>query len=210
MTLPTYPFDRERYWAAPVPRSGQRAADGAAAAPVEEARESEGLFYKIAWEPVASARPRLRAPTALAEEAVELFDQLAVRHDFAIYDRTRPEFDRLTVDFICKALIELGFDATPGRRFAVRAEASQLRIAQRHARLFPELIALLARHGVLVHDGADYVVASMPTGDPVERSTELLNRFREVGAELEILRRCGARTLARAHGRPGSAEVAVR
>jgi microcystin synthetase protein McyG len=191
VTLPTYPFERERYWAAPVPRYGKRAADGAAVAPVEEARESQGLFYKIAWEPVASARPRLRAPTALAEEAVELFNQLAVRHDFAIYDRTRPEFDRLTVDFICKALIELGFDATPGRRFAVRAEASRLRIAQRHARLFPELIALLARHGVLVHDGADYVVSSMPTGDPVERSTELLNRFREVGAEIEILRRCG-------------------
>ena len=32
----------------------------------------------------------------------------------------------------------------------------------------------------------------MPTGDPVERSTELLNRFREIGAELKILRRCGA------------------
>jgi microcystin synthetase protein McyG len=192
VTLPTYPFDRERYWAPPLPRPGQRAADTGDAATVEDARAADGLFYEIAWEPARSVRPSLRAPTELAEDAGNLFREHAARHDFAIYDRSRPEFDRLTLDFICKALIELGFDATPGRRFNARAEASRLGIAQRHARLFPGLIALLARHGVLVSEGADYVVASMSRGDPVARSTELLSRFKAVGAELEILRRCGA------------------
>ena len=68
---------------------------------------------------------RLCAPTDLADDAVAKFKQLAAQHDFAIYDRSRPEFDRLTVEFICKALLELGFNPTPGRRFDARAEASR-------------------------------------------------------------------------------------
>ncbi|MGA2411640.1 MAG: acyltransferase domain-containing protein, partial [Candidatus Binataceae bacterium] len=192
VTLPTYPFDRERYWAAPMPRLGQGDSDRGTAAKGADAQNADGLYYKIEWEPAPSAYPCLRRPSELKEEAVDRFKQLAAQNDFAIYDRSRPEFDRLTVDFICKAFIELGFDPAPGRRFSTPVEASRLGVAQRHLRLFEGLIALLTRHKVLVSDGAEYVVASMPTGDPIGRSIELLSHFSEVSAELEILRRCGA------------------
>lgn len=190
VALPSYPFERERYWAAPAPRPGQRGADGRAGA--TDAGQTDAIFYKIVWQPAKSSRPRLRAPSELKEEALARFEQLTLRHDFAVYDRSRPEFDRLAVQFICKALVDLGFDAAPGRRFSIRAEISRLRIAQRYSRLFEALIALLARQGVLAGDGDNYVVISLPVGDPVERSTELLERFGEVSAELEIVRRCGA------------------
>ena len=186
--LPTYPFDRAPFWAASAPRFGLGDADGGALASTPR----DGLYYKIAWEPAASARPSLHAPSELEEEAFDQFEKLAVQHDFAVYARSRPEIDGLTVDFICKSLIDLGFDATPGRRFRAREEMSRLRIAQRYSRLFEALIALLARHGVLSGDGAEYVVASFPAGNPVERSGQLLSRFSGASAELEILRRCGA------------------
>jgi acyl transferase domain-containing protein/NAD(P)-dependent dehydrogenase (short-subunit alcohol dehydrogenase family)/SAM-dependent methyltransferase/acyl carrier protein len=191
VTLPTYPFDRERYWAPPLPRPDQRSADVGPTATVEDARAVDGLFYKIAWEPAVGARHSLRAPTELADEAVARFRDLAARHDFAVYDRSRPEIDRLTVDFICKALIELGFDVTPGRRFNARSEASRLGVAQRCTRLFHALMALLARHGILRGEGPEYAVVSVRDSDCATSSTELLSRFSEVGAELEVLRRCG-------------------
>jgi microcystin synthetase protein McyG len=191
VALPTYPFDRERCWAPPVPHPSQRGAEDVSAT-VEGAGEGDGLYYRIAWEPPASSRPKLRTPSELEEGTLDRFGELAAQHDFAIYDRSRPEFDRLTVHFICKALIDLGFDATPGRRFNVRVEISRLRIAQRYSRLFEALIAILARQGVLAVAGPDYVVTSLPMGDPIGRSTELLGRLREVSAELEIMRRCGA------------------
>jgi acyl transferase domain-containing protein/SAM-dependent methyltransferase len=191
ISLPTYPFDRERYWAAPIPRRGQRDSDGSALAKAADAPDTSGLYYKIEWEPAPTAYP-LRRPSELKEEAVDRFKELAAQNDFAVYNRSRPEFDRLTVDFICKALADLGFVATPGRRFSVRSEASLLGIAERHFRLFEALMVLLARHGILIRHHSDYVVSSTPTGDPFGCSNKLLIRFSEVSAELEILRRCGA------------------
>ena len=187
VALPTYPFDRERCWAPPLPHPSQRGAEDVSAT-VEGTDE---LFYRIAWEPPASSRPKLRTPSELEEGTLDRFEELAAQHDFAVYDRSRPEFDRLTAHFTCKALIDLGFDATPGRCFNARAEMSRLRIAERYSRLFEALIAILAQQGVLAGAGDDYVVTSLPMGDPVRRSNELLGGLKEVSAELEIIRRCG-------------------
>ena len=206
VALPTYPFDRERYWAPPLPHPGQRGAEDVSAT-VEGTDE---LFYKIAWEPPASSRPKLRTPSELEEGTLDRFEELAAQHDFAVYDRSRPEFDRLTAHFTCKALIDLGFDATPGRCFNARAEMSRLRIAERYSRLFEALIAILAQQGVLAGDGDDYVVTSLPMGDPVGRSNELLGGLKEVSAELEIIAEVRRRTLPCAGRRRRSAETTVR
>ena len=56
VALPTYPFDRQRYWAPPVPHPGQRGAEESAAVTVEGAKETDGIYYKITWKPATSAR----------------------------------------------------------------------------------------------------------------------------------------------------------
>jgi microcystin synthetase protein McyG len=189
VTIPTYAFDRQHYWAPPIP--SVRPHLGNTSPQVEAPAEPSGLFYKIAWEAVASAPVRLDAPRKLVAAASGQFDQFARQCDFAVYDRSRAEFDRLTVDFICKALIELGFDATPGRRFNVTSEASKLGIAKRYTRPFPLQIDALARHGILTGDGSDYVIKSLPESDPIARLADLRAKFSGLGAEIGIIERCG-------------------
>jgi acyl transferase domain-containing protein/acyl carrier protein len=73
VALPAYPFDRKRYWAAPMPHPSRRGVEGDASALVERAQAADGLYYKIAWKPAASARPSdgdvaIRQSTIVARE----------------------------------------------------------------------------------------------------------------------------------------------
>ncbi len=61
VALPTYPFERERFWAAPRVRSG-RETDDKTAARGERGHETNGLYYKIVWRPAPIAQSPATAP----------------------------------------------------------------------------------------------------------------------------------------------------
>jgi acyl transferase domain-containing protein/acyl carrier protein len=195
VVLPTYPFERDRYWAAPAPQIDRREppSDGITETRVPDTTHAaDSLFYKIEWEPARNGGQRLRVPSKLREGAGERFKAFASEHGFAIYDRLMPELERLSTDYIRDAFIQLKFDATPGRRLSALAEASRLGIAERHHRLFARLLALLAEDGVLQRQGESFVVCRALTGgDPASRCEELLNNFSDADGELRLLRRCG-------------------
>jgi acyl transferase domain-containing protein/SAM-dependent methyltransferase/aryl carrier-like protein len=193
VSLPHHSFDRKRYWAAPEPQihCGQSIESGALAGVAKH--PADGLFYKIKWELARAARPRLPAPSDLAIAAGDRFYEIARENDFAVYDRLTPELDRLTADYIGEALLRLGFDATPGRAFDASGEARRLQIAPRYHRLFARQLAILADHGVLQPQQDGYsVMRPEPTGEADARCAELLIKFPEANAELQIVRRCGA------------------
>jgi len=70
VTIPTYAFDRQRYWAAATPRV-RADSDGISAITLEEATDSTNLFYKMTWEVVASAPTRRNSSNELSVEAVK-------------------------------------------------------------------------------------------------------------------------------------------
>jgi acyl transferase domain-containing protein/SAM-dependent methyltransferase/acyl carrier protein len=190
--LPTYPFDRARFWAAPMPRFGLRGVDGSAPAEAETAREADGLYYKIAWEPAASQGPRTRALSELVKGSGERFGALMLEHGFEIYDRLMPDIDDLSVAYVRNALVQLQFDATPGRRLTAATEAARLGIVKRHGRLFARLLARLAETGTLRSEGDEYIVRQPLTAeDPASRCADLLTRFGAADGELQLLQRCG-------------------
>ena len=194
VSLPTYPFERERYWAAPLPVSDHGETPSGGAALVQEAATSAaGLFYKIEWEQISGSGQHLRMPSEFREEASDGFEKLAGEQGVFIYDRLMPELDRLSKDYIHHAFVQLGFDATPGRRLTAPIEAQRLGIAERHHRLFKRLLAVLVDEGVVRPDGEAYVVSRRLTGDdPSSRCEELLREFSKTDGELRLLRRCGA------------------
>jgi acyl transferase domain-containing protein/SAM-dependent methyltransferase len=196
VALPTYPFERDRYWAAPAPQIDRRAPQSGSMATLtldaEQTHTADNLFYKIEWEPDANRGPRLRAPSDLREGVDDRFEALASEHGFAIYDRLMPELERLSTDYVRDAFIQLEFDATPGRLVNASVEATRLGIAKRHRRLFAGLLALLAHDGVLRREGEGYVVCqTLAGGDPASRCDELLAQFSDADGELHLLRRCG-------------------
>ena len=87
VALPTYPFERNRYWAAPTPHidQGERApADPQPTSSASTGQSSNGLFYKVEWEPISARRPRLEAPSKLIEGSAERFKELAIANDLSI------------------------------------------------------------------------------------------------------------------------------
>jgi len=69
VTLPTYAFDRQRYWAAPTPRL--RPDTGEISAMVDGMADAGALFYKVAWEPAASASAGRGTPSELVAETAK-------------------------------------------------------------------------------------------------------------------------------------------
>jgi len=189
IALPTYPFERERFWAAPYPAvaRGQRNID----APKLKS-PLENLFYKVEWEAAKKDVGRLPAPSQINDGAHEYFDALAREHRFSIYDDLMPALDRLSLAYIKSAFRMLGFDETPGRRVSAAAECAHLKVANRHHQLFGTLLKSLAEHELLELSADGFIVGQAWTrDDPDLLCKELLARFRDADSELELLQRCG-------------------
>ena len=195
ITLPTYPFQRERYWAAPRPsvHRGDAAVSVEAAGPLPSPSNAD-LFYTAGWEKLHGGYSRFPSSLQLNENAGERFDALATENGFSIYDRLMPELDCLSLAYIKNAFVQLGFDDTLGRRFSATTESARLGIAKQHVRLFARLLTLLAEHKFLKADGDGYIVAqALAEEDAVSLGAELLVKFGNVSGELELVQRCGGK-----------------
>ncbi len=161
------------------------------------ARNDSGseLFYSLEWQPAPLApvaAASLLAPPEFVAPLVERFDALAAQHGLAVYETLLPELDRLSVEHVVVALLALGLDDTPGRRFTAAEEAARLGIVQEHGRLFGRLLGMLVQEGWLrTHDGVFEVAASLPVVRPEARYEALLAQFGGVAGELRTLQRCG-------------------
>jgi acyl transferase domain-containing protein/SAM-dependent methyltransferase/acyl carrier protein len=191
VALPTYPFQRERYWLDHVAGISKPAALSRAVGTTARAK----LFYEVAWHnaPVKPVAGRLLVgPEAFVPLVRQRFSDLAAQHGLSIYEDLLPDLSRLSCDHIVVALLNLGFDFTPGRRFKAADEFVNLRVASRYVRLFRRLLDILVEDGVLSVRGSDFEVLSRPIPSNGEEGYDtLLRRFSAADAELRMLRRCG-------------------
>ena len=215
VALPTYPFERERYWAAPLPPDGRYETKGMRLS--EPARVAVDRWSFLQNRLAADARcapAACIAPYQLNDTADERFDALASEYGLSNYDGLLPELHQLSITYIENALRQLGFDATVGRRLNVEAEATDLGIAERHQRLFARMLALLAEHGVLRPEGNDYVVSQKAVNRRAGNlgARNCYSRFGDAGGELELLQRCGrtARLCVARRARSAAAAVPTR
>jgi amino acid adenylation domain-containing protein len=194
--LPTYPFERQNYWHPPTPVGG-KSPDmiGAALSSRDEAPDND-LFYQVAWEPAplaARAAASLIGPAQFAPAVLERFAALSTQNGMSVYDSLLPKLDRICGEYVGKAMLGLGFDASLGRRFALDSEAARLGVAPRNIRLFARLMAMLAEDGTLRRDETNWeVVGPLISGDPDRACESGLEIFGDVDAEILMLRRCGA------------------
>ena len=153
---------------------------------------ASGPFYAVEWEPVPSvlaAAPALVDPAQYGGEVRARFDELAREHELAIYDELLPELDRLSAEYLCMALKELGFQDVPGRVFEASAETRALGVAPRHTRLFARALVILTEEGVLRARGAGAFEVTRAFGPPrIDPSSPRL----EAQGEVSVLRRAGA------------------
>jgi acyl transferase domain-containing protein len=198
--LPSYPFQRERYWPAfaSAARPSPAAPVAAVAADTGLAPRVQQMLHEIAWRD--SVRPALHplAPAELASRVLPRVDALAVQNGLDAYAGFLTGLDHLASAYVVRALRALGCHFAPATTIAPAAFDT----LPAHARLVQRMLAILAEDGILVRDGSSFVVRRTPDEiDPEALADDLLARHPEGEAELVLTRRCGRELAAVLRGR---------
>jgi acyl transferase domain-containing protein/SAM-dependent methyltransferase/NAD(P)-dependent dehydrogenase (short-subunit alcohol dehydrogenase family)/acyl carrier protein len=180
--LPTYPFERRRYWIASERKS-------------ERDRVPAWIdwLYEYGWEPKpdtgkisASAHA---SPAVIALDVLAEVGTLFSRHGVSIYDRFLPLLGRLCSAYIAKAFRGLGRIPPPGDRFTGPELADRFGVAPLQRPLFARMLSILAEDGIVRREeaGAYVFEAALPAYDPEELLLRLRADFPACGAELDLI-----------------------
>jgi len=198
LILPTYPFQRRRYWAEGKSESLPGAtpvARESAGSDIETPR-FDGL-YELTWQ---SQRPVGRLPSvdylpsacALHDEVAPRISDLVRQEGLAIYEFVLPKIETLCFLYVVDALCRMGWSFEVGQSFSLPEIADRLFVAAQHHLLLGRLLEILAEEGVLLSNrGAWQVRSEPPQRSPQDVLAALVAEFPDVEGELAILRRCG-------------------
>ncbi len=164
VSLPTYPFQRQRYW---FKRRDGKAADDAAAA-----EDADRWLYELRWQPMEHQPGRASAeflggPGDLAAPSCSRLSECVDRDIPPGEDDLLRELEERCVEYVFAALAELNVAFSPNELIDVNVLASRLGIQQRHRRLFGRLLAMLAEAGYLRKADAGWRVERWPAEAPL-------------------------------------------
>ena len=186
--LPTYPFERQRYWLEPrTPEHTARAADGA---PWRE------WLHDIVWQPtdVVGSDPVPVDAGVIGTAAESSFARLAAEHRLERYDLGRQPLDSLCASYVIKALSDLGWNPQPGEPVTSDQLMARCGVSARHTPLIGRLLAILAEDGILKATPTGFeVVAPPPPADPDALRRRFVEEHPAFTDEVALLARCGSR-----------------
>ncbi len=191
VSLPTYPFERKRYWLE-TPKEYRRPITGSARA------EWYDWLYEIKWRPQAVRRETgmpadfLQSPEEIAAGVKQYIAPLSVHHSLDVSVKFMPLLDALCTTYILRAFDQLGWKRTVGTRFDGGKLQSELGIQSQHTRLFERMLEILSEDGVVSRDGVEWEVVTRPlAADPEPIASDLAAKYPECNAELALTRNCG-------------------
>jgi acyl transferase domain-containing protein/SAM-dependent methyltransferase/acyl carrier protein len=193
LRLPTYPFERSRYWPKVKPRIETPRPPATTQEPWRD------WLYEPRWRPAPDEAAQHNTPTYIPDTASlkrMIDDHVAVSHRTQLgsdSDQAYGELDRLCHDYIVEALGKLGCELRAGERFSTGALRARLGVIDRHARLFARLLNILAEDGILAGDAAAWHVSRVPERPASQaRLANLASAHPDIAAELAVLAPCGA------------------
>ena len=194
VALPSYPFQRERYWI-----DVEDAQDS-------EARESGGraqlgdYLYEVRWQAKKSPAYGQSHPVDYVPELRQIAEAMRpqVAHLYSNYqlhryDEMLPRLDRVCASYVLEAFKKLGWKPQRNERVVTEELLERLGVQVRHRRLLERLLGVLAEDGILRPTDGDWVVAGMPSSDADRDMSNLRAQFPECAPELDMVRRCGER-----------------
>ncbi|MCU1501770.1 MAG: short-chain dehydrogenase, partial [Ilumatobacteraceae bacterium] len=194
--LPTYPMQRERYWAEGV---GPWPIDDAPPVPDSDpADDVDGLLYAISWSRRAHPSVRDVAPEEFLVPVVDVVAQvdplapgIAAKYGTARYDEFLPRLDELCAAYVVEGLGALGLELRPGRRFGFAALTAQLGIVPAHHRLLRRMLEMMTEDGWLLLEDGEWVVVRSDAPLPALLHARLIETYPAFAAEIAIVERCG-------------------
>jgi acyl transferase domain-containing protein/acyl-CoA synthetase (AMP-forming)/AMP-acid ligase II/SAM-dependent methyltransferase/acyl carrier protein len=192
--LPTYPFQRQRFWIdePQEPMVGAESDSGTSS-------EISSSLAATAWMPRSHWSQNLpRRDLTQAVDVQRLVEglggavvQLQAKHKLELFSDLRQDFDRLTTRYLVETFGRLGWTTEAGIRVHAETLGQTLGILPRYQRLLSRLLTLGMEDGLLIRDGKGYVVTCWPSFEPAsELQQQLHARFPAFDAELTLAHRC--------------------
>ncbi len=192
LLLPTYPFQRQRYWAETQHRLGTTQKPPAESAHVDE------LLYEVQWRAQALGGAHagfLDAPAQIKRRAQQEVDPPRDEGPHIADPAWRADLDDLSCRYVMEAFQRLGGAWSPGACVDADtlAEAWGVDVVYRR-RLLNRLLSVLSDGGWIRQDGTQWrLPAQWPPTQANQRQCELLRRYAWAEVELTLVGRCGAR-----------------
>jgi len=159
----------------------------------------EDWLYRMEWRPRPSTESHtpadyLPAASEIARRISPHFPSVASEDGLDRYEAALPSLDELATTYVSAALRQLGWQFRPGELVSAPSLANQLRVTQRHRRLFARVLEMLEEERILIREGSSWRISGMLSEkNPRQLLAETLERFPECETELAILGRCGER-----------------
>lgn len=201
--LPTYPFQRSRYWVdLPVdrPQTSIVISEAGVATPTPIPEASADWLYQISWRPKTRvdqslglvAPNYLPAPSQIATSVQQELVTLTYQAQLDQYESLSPQLDCLSLAYILQALEQLGWRPQTAEYLSVADLARQAGVLPQHHRLLGRMLTILADEQILTPAKAGWTVARVPqASDPAPLWHILLTQYPQCQTELTLLHRCG-------------------
>ena len=165
LPLPTYPFERQRYWIDP---------------PEQATGEYHLPTASDLWKSLVQAG-QYQADVGTAE-----FDEQA-------YLENRPSLEALCLAYMSMTLRQLGAFENPSQHYSIEALWEQGQIIPRYQQLLSRWLHVLVERGYLQQDGAVFSHLSPSSTDTVEASLEDVRvKWADKPKGIDLVERCGA------------------
>ena len=191
VTLPSYPFQRQRHWFTDSDPEGSPA-------PSEVfAEDVDNWFYETRWEPKSlpgqvSSAEFLGTPEKVASAMGPTLDGRLADADLGEYRALVTEVEGLCVEYVLQALSELGVELSVGRRITIAWLAERCGVGTRRHRLLGRMLAMLAEEGVLGPVADGWRVSRKLRKPAVEsRLTRIHQRFGSRPVLAALVEQCG-------------------
>ncbi|HTD56605.1 MAG TPA: SDR family NAD(P)-dependent oxidoreductase, partial [Silvibacterium sp.] len=184
LALPTYPFQRQRYWIS-LPES--------AGASPSLRKSFDPILYTTEWRVISDTTASFRppAPEYLLDAATKAIhamgNEQGTVETLATYADFLPELDRLCTTYILEALEDLGINLQEGVRITPADLHEKFGVKPEHRRLMQRLFAILEEDGIVRRDGDAWVFGRIPGTKPDGEHARLLAKFPAFAAELNFL-----------------------
>ncbi|WP_263360097.1 type I polyketide synthase [Acidicapsa ligni] len=198
LALPTYPFQRQRYWVstkqALLKKTPEKAALTSSASTDIEEQKSTGdapRLYEVQWSAGDDERPVFISPERVLQAAEDqitaLLDDSAFSTSLAAFPEFKPAMDHLCALYILDALKKMGVNLQAGQRITGPNLSVALGATPQHERLLHRLLAILEEDGIVIRTSDTWEFLSIPDEDLGAEHNRLLATYSQFSAELNFL-----------------------
>ncbi len=213
ISLPTYPFERERFWLDPEPDlQFRRDAGNTPRHPGSSLRSTpdaslklstdppmtgiDEWTYDLVWDPKPLPNPISHSTIRLDKDLMEGVAETPATEELLRVERLMAELKPVYVGYILRAFQGAGLSPLPTAAFNLQELSECLKIAPSRRRMLARMLAILAEEGTVERTADGFRFVDVSAYADADRTLEKLSEeYPEMLTEINILQRCGKKLL---------------